>query len=167
MLKLTKPTKQLEREVKFYERFGAWAVIMSVKGPVHAAHLHVSTYGKPDAPEYSAGLEMHYATPPEHRVNDVPDHRDCPFTGGKCWHEGTSTGADQAKAAVQQGLYALAMEELERFYQSHAGNHVESIWMEWAKLSNECEAASKDITELIDLLPPKKKAAFMKDKIVW
>ena len=46
-------------------------------------HFHASVFkGNP-----VCGLEFHSIYP---RGEDAPDHIDCPVTGGRCWHEGTS-----------------------------------------------------------------------------
>lgn len=52
-------------------------------------HFHVSlTHGYPP----SAGLEFHSVT---QRGNVAPDHINCPITGGRCWHDGTSLYASE------------------------------------------------------------------------
>lgn len=39
-----------------------------------------------------AGIEHHNYSPPEYMNNREESHKDCEFTGGKCWHDGTSLG---------------------------------------------------------------------------
>lgn len=43
----------------------------------------------------TAGLEFHFCSPPDHMRNDPPSHIDCPVTGGRCWHDGTSLYATE------------------------------------------------------------------------
>ena len=38
----------------------------------------------------SAGLEFHHCESANYRPDTAPDHIDCPLTGGRCWHDGTS-----------------------------------------------------------------------------
>lgn len=61
-------------------------------GPDGAIHFHVSLtdgYGP------SCGLEIHRTTPAEYQRGDAPSHVDCPLTGGRCWHDGTSLYASE------------------------------------------------------------------------
>lgn len=52
---------------------------------VHGAiHFHVNFYRDN---EPSCGLERHSVYP---IGENAPDHINCPFTGGRCWHDGTS-----------------------------------------------------------------------------
>lgn len=54
--------------------------LRSVHGGIH---FHVSVFrGKP-----VAGLEYHSIYP---QRDIAPDHINCPITGGRCWHDGTS-----------------------------------------------------------------------------
>lgn len=43
----------------------------------------------------TAGLEIHYFDPPEYMKEYPPSHIDCPYTGGRCWHDGTSLYASE------------------------------------------------------------------------
>ena len=49
-----------------------------------AIHFHISIVNTHPP---SAGLEFHSIYP---RGDDAPDHVNCPLTGGRCWHDGTS-----------------------------------------------------------------------------
>ena len=68
-----------------------WATNLrwELRGPDGGVHFHVSI---PRNPEYSvsAGLEIHRCAPAEYQVGSAPHHIDCPVTGGRCWHDGTS-----------------------------------------------------------------------------
>lgn len=52
-------------------------------------HFHVSIVENYDD---SAGLELHSIYP---QGDDAPDHINCPITGGRCWHDGTSLYATE------------------------------------------------------------------------
>jgi len=58
-------------------------------GPNGAIHFHVSMseekYGGP-----TAGLEFHHLS-----GEGAPHHLNCPLTGGRCWHDGTSLYASE------------------------------------------------------------------------
>lgn len=72
--KWTKPFTDVRHE---------WSLI----GPGAALSFHVSInaqYGD------TAGLEIHYFEPPSYMDRRAPDHIGCPYTGGRCWHDGTS-----------------------------------------------------------------------------
>lgn len=161
MLNLPTPNKQLRKEVKFYERLGKWAVRMDVRGPQHAAHLHVFCYDSSGSDGWGGGLEMHWAAPPEHRQNEAPDYLDCPMTGGRCWHGGTSSGAKAAIEYVRGGQYGRAMDELVQFYTHSVDDYIEPIWMYWADVKRRCEENKTDIDELVSLLSPKNYEQYM------
>jgi hypothetical protein len=67
-----------------------WEVI----GPVGAIHFHVSIQ---DDKKYepSAGLEIHYSSPPDYMRGEAPTHVKCWLNGGPCWHDGTSLYASE------------------------------------------------------------------------
>lgn len=46
-------------------------------------HFHVSIHNE----SVTAGLEFHSIYP---QGDNAPSHIDCPITGGRCWHDGTS-----------------------------------------------------------------------------
>lgn len=61
-------------------------------GPIGAIHFHVSlseSYGP------SCGLEYHHTEVCGFRTDEAPDHVNCPLTGGRCWHDGTSLYASE------------------------------------------------------------------------
>lgn len=51
-------------------------------------HYHALIYDG----HLSCGLEYHSATPLD---DSAPSHLDCPITGGRCWHDGTSLYAEE------------------------------------------------------------------------
>jgi hypothetical protein len=52
-------------------------------------HFHVSEV---EGYSTTAGLEFHSIYP---RGDDAPSHVNCPITGGRCWHDGTSLYATE------------------------------------------------------------------------
>ena len=75
------------RRYTYTNPFGSPNHEWSVVGPRAAIHFHVSVnaqYGD------TAGLEIHYFEAPEYMKDHAPSHLDCRFTGGRCWHDGTS-----------------------------------------------------------------------------
>lgn len=89
-----------------------WEVV----GPNGAIHLHVSTsdqYGD------SAGLEFHHLS-----GEGAPHHLNCPLTGGRCWHDGTSLYAQEwvwpvAKDYLKNGGHDAVFRLLEGEYDKH------------------------------------------------
>jgi hypothetical protein len=59
----------------------------SLCGPIAAVHFHVSVSAEHGD---TAGLEIHYFEAPEYMADRAPSHIDCAYTGGRCWHDGTS-----------------------------------------------------------------------------
>ena len=55
-----------------------------------AVHFHITMV---EGYERTAGLELHSVYP---RGEDAPDHVNCPLTGGRCWHDGTSLYATES-----------------------------------------------------------------------
>lgn len=60
-----------------------WEVV-GAKGAIHFHATFFSNYG------VSCGLEIHSLI-----AKGAPDHIDCPLTGGRCWHDGTSLYAQE------------------------------------------------------------------------
>jgi hypothetical protein len=59
-------------------------------GPVGALSFNVGIHENYDP---SCGLEYHHTFAPYGPA--APDHIDCPLTGGRCWHDGTSLYASE------------------------------------------------------------------------
>jgi hypothetical protein len=80
---------------------------------VHGAvHFHVSGD--------HAGLEMHSIYP---HGDDAPHHVNCPLTGGRCWHDGTSLYATETlwpmiqpylKSGEHEKIFSILETEAER-----------------------------------------------------
>lgn len=82
----------MSREFKHHKytwtkTFGSPRHNWEVVGPNGAVNFHVTTH---DQHEPTAGLEFHSLS-----GDGAPDHRDCPLTGGRCWHDGTSLYATE------------------------------------------------------------------------
>lgn len=65
-----------------------------LRGPDGGIHFHVTIQKDAKYPPYS-GLEIHRCAPAEYQKGDAPHHLDCPVTGGRCWHDGTSLYATE------------------------------------------------------------------------
>lgn len=74
-----------------------------LRGPIGAVHFHVSIMDDREGyPDPSCGLEFHHAFDPT-KGQQAPHHLDCPMTGGRCWHEGTSLYASESVWPLVQG----------------------------------------------------------------
>lgn len=88
-----------------------WEVV----GAHGGVHFHVTIVKGSDA---SAGLEFHSIYP---RGEDAPDHINCPLTGGRCWHDGTSLYASETLwPMIEASLRAGAHEEVFRILEHEA-----------------------------------------------
>lgn len=61
-------------------------------GPLGAVHFHVSVNDKYGD---SCGLEFHHTEACGWHTDEAPHHINCPLTGGRCWHDGTSLYASE------------------------------------------------------------------------
>jgi hypothetical protein len=71
--------------------YHSWELV----GPVGAVHFHVSLPEKEEAWPPSCGLEFHHTEACGWSTDEAPHHVDCPLTGGRCWHDGTSLYASE------------------------------------------------------------------------
>lgn len=62
-----------------------------VESEFGGGHLHIRYKG---VGEFYGGIEIHYRSPPDYMKGSAPHHHDCFVTGGLCWHDGSSLGAD-------------------------------------------------------------------------
>lgn len=88
----------------------------SLVGPTMAISFHVSVH---DGHDDTAGLELHYFAPPDYMRDSAPSHIDCPYTGGRCWHDGTSLYATETlwprfKGLLENGDHEQIFRALER-----------------------------------------------------
>ena len=77
-------------------------------GPLGAVHFHVSVneeYGD------SCGLEFHHTEACGWHTDEAPHHVNCPLTGGRCWHDGTSLYASEHLWPRVKDLLALGNHE--------------------------------------------------------
>lgn len=89
-------TRYRHHKYTWTKPFGSVRHNWEVVGPLGAVHFHVGiTENYPP----SAGLEFHHTeafrAKSDYRTDDAPDHIDCPLTGGRCWHDGTSLYASE------------------------------------------------------------------------
>lgn len=85
--------------------------LRSANGGVHFHVGIVEGYGP------SCGLEFHSVKPLH--GESAPDHIDCPVTGGRCWHDGTSLYAQDIlwpiiESYLRTGDHGKIFEILER-----------------------------------------------------
>lgn len=89
-------------------------------GPNGAVNFHVSIMDEIEKyPDPSCGLEFHHLI-----GSGAPDHVNCPLTGGRCWHDGTSLYASETvwpmvKGMLQMGDHAAVFRYLERIADDH------------------------------------------------
>ena len=74
---------------------GQWEHQWEIVGARGGVHLSIRPWKHKDVTEYSAGLECHFRTPPEYREDEAPSHVRCWLLEGPCWHDGTSTYAQE------------------------------------------------------------------------
>jgi hypothetical protein len=84
-------------------------------GPNGAIHFHVSLTKGYDP---SCGLEFHHLS-----GDGAPHHLNCPLTGGRCWHDGTSLYASETvwpvvSAYLQTGDHEQIFRYLEGEYEA-------------------------------------------------
>lgn len=87
-------------------------------------HFHVQIMDdRSSFPDPSCGLELHSVTPFD---DSAPHHLDCPVTGGRCWHEGTSLYASEhlwpmVKLYLEDGdhqaVFRMLESEHDRFFE--------------------------------------------------
>ena len=91
-------------------------------GPLGAVNFHVSlTAGYSP----SCGLEFHhneaFRANTGYRADEAPDHINCPLTGGRCWHDGTSLYASETLwPLIESYLQAGDHEAIFRILESEA-----------------------------------------------
>lgn len=108
--------------------FGSANHEWSVIGPCAAVHFHVSVnaqYGD------TAGLEIHYFESPGYMKDRAPSHVDCRFTGGRCWHDGTSLYAMETlwpmiRSMLAEGDHDTVFRVLEREYETRLERDTEA-----------------------------------------
>ena len=87
-------------------------------GPNGALHFHVSIMEE-QGYDPACGLEFHHL-----KGTGAPDHIDCPLTGGRCWHDGTSLYASETvwpfvKEYLKSGDHKMIFKYLEELYMEH------------------------------------------------
>lgn len=95
-------------------------VVVGAKG---ALHLHIRESHTQGVRTYG-GLEIHYRQPPSYMEHDAPSQDNCWALGGPCWHDGSSTYAEerwiplwQAAPHDHDGMFQRLKVEYERqFY---------------------------------------------------
>ena len=95
--------------------------VWELVGPIGAVHFHVSVT---EQYPVTAGLEFHHTPECGYAPDRAPDHVNCPLTGGRCWHDGTSMYATedvwpQVEGYVRIGNHA----EIFRILEYEADRH--------------------------------------------
>lgn len=94
-------------------------------GPLGGLNFHVSiTEGYDD----SCGVEYHHTDACRSYTNEAPHHVNCPLTGGRCWHDGTSLYASEhvwpvVQTMLRKGDHAAIFRYLERIADEHFEQH--------------------------------------------
>jgi hypothetical protein len=70
----------------------SWEIV----GPKGAVSFHVNFYDDKDDTQPTCGLEFHHVEAGEEFAGQSPHHLNCPLTGGRCWHDGTSLYASES-----------------------------------------------------------------------
>lgn len=96
-------------------------------GPLGGVNFHVHvTEQYPD----SAGLEFHHTEACGWNTDEAPHHVDCPLTGGRCWHDGTSSYAtDELWPEIKAYLRGGEHEKIFRVLEREADRHFEGYEM--------------------------------------
>lgn len=119
-------TKPLGQDGRYRHHKYTWAMpfgsvyhrweLVGLNGAIHF------TANISDRYSTSCGLEFHHLSPL--RPNEAPHHLDCPLTGGRCWHDGTSMYAtDTLWPMISAMLKSGAHEEIFRLLESEADEH--------------------------------------------
>ncbi len=88
-------------------------------GPNGGINFHISISDAETSFGPTAGLEFHDLS-----GEGAPDHVDCPLTGGRCWHDGTSLYATESvwplvQSYLRVGDHKSIFRTLESEYNSH------------------------------------------------
>jgi hypothetical protein len=92
-------------------------------GPKGALNFHASMPAD-GREEPSCGLEFHHTESLFYAPQDAPHHLNCPLTGGRCWHDGTSLYASEnvwpmVKGYLVYGDHRKIFKLLEKEYDAH------------------------------------------------
>ena len=76
------------------------------RGPEGGIHFR-ATISKTSEHPPVCGLEIHRCAPAPYQQGQAPHHIDCPVTGGRCWHDGTSLYASETLWPMFEGWLRL------------------------------------------------------------
>lgn len=89
----------LKIEYRLTKPFQWWTHNWWVLGEKGALHLHITEYDeefeKNHGMRQQGGVENHYRTPPDYMKGDAPSHNHCWILEAPCWHDGTSSWAEE------------------------------------------------------------------------
>lgn len=87
-------------------RWGSDYHCWELRGPEGGVHFHASIPKSGDYPP-ACGLEIHRCAPSPYQQGGAPHHINCPITGGRCWHDGTSLYASETLWPMIEGWLRL------------------------------------------------------------
>lgn len=118
-------SKYRHHKYTYTNHFGSPTHEWELIGPIGAVSFRASL-----TPGYdpSCGLEFHHTEAAHYRCEEAPDHVNCPLTGGRCWHDGTSLYATETvwpliKAYLRSGEH----EQVFRLLEYEADSRFESF----------------------------------------
>lgn len=100
----------LRRKYELIERFGNRVHSWSIEGRDGAINIHVTINDNQEHRTYG-GVEVHSRTALGDRP---PDHHYCQYTGGHCWHDGSSLWVEENIVPYIKGYkeeFSLAVHE--------------------------------------------------------
>lgn len=87
-------------------------VVTGERGAVEFQYCIIKDFG------HTAGLEVHWVKPPSFMDASKPSHENCPWLGKPCWHDGTSTYAQEHYVPLIELGETAIFNELRREYKS-------------------------------------------------
>jgi hypothetical protein len=98
-----------------------WHHVWLIHGPHGSVHFHF-THNPAHEAKYgpSAGLEIHYRTPPAYMKDRAPHHPQCQVLHAPCWHDGTSLYATEnlyplVRLDAPLEFFSFLVREMRRF----------------------------------------------------
>lgn len=69
---------------------GCWRHDWIVRTELGSVNIHIEDYLNNGLIELYGEVGIHYRIPPYYKKDEPPDHSDCPYNHGICWHDGSS-----------------------------------------------------------------------------
>ena len=77
-------------QYKVVLRGGYLEHLWALTGKHGAVHISARLHEWDGRPEWSGGIECHFAAAPDYREGEEPNHEHCWLLGKPCWHDGSS-----------------------------------------------------------------------------